>query len=534
MKKYIFKFLFASFLLLSIAGSVCFVRSEQTVYDWDFTREWNSYMYAGHLLKQDGFLRMVNVVIESIQSNTYNMIPVVPLLPAFILFGPERSVYIAAIVVVYGLGALVSFFSFFSIFLSKEEKNKPYVLLFLTLALFIPQSWLPILRGYPDIGGLIFIFLIWKFHFQSLPEQPYIPQRIFLLVCAAIFRRGYVIWVMSYLIVWLAQSIIEAIFVLKKQRLHGVYHSLLVAACTGCMYYILLYPLSAWSTQVNLSTLYAGYRATASNLLASWDIFRNFGGYVIVLASIGFYLGIKEGKSKILAILLVQTIITFILHRSVMDFNPHHLYLFIPLIASLMVIFWVVTVRLFCKNQKNLLMYLFLGIVVWIGNWLYVLSPAPQVTQYVYSNMKIFPLVRKDLGELKDLLDTLSIYFDEDPGDVYVLASSFTLNSSILQNYCSQLYDSQKVDRFCSRIRTTVDVDAESDMQIDLDSMKYIVIGNPIQYHMQPNYQQAIGIPATNMLRGEGVGKAYQKMTKEWILTGYDHNKVFVYLYKRK
>ena len=127
----------------------------------------------------------------------------------------------------------------------------------------------------------------------------------------------------------------------------------------------------------------------------------------------------------------------------------------------------------------------------------------------------MYPLVRNDIDVLDRLLDRLGDLNIQQPGDIYVLASSGTLNSNILQNRCRF---SPQGRFFCDRILVTHDVDKRDGFPRQFLHASYLVVASPTQYHLRPDDQRVIGILAREVMEANGIGASFRRLPEEFSL----------------
>lgn len=530
LKGLFFKLLFILALLLFFAGVIIFIKSENTVYYWDYAREWNFFKRSGLFLEQQGLLKFINYVIESVRQAQYNKLFVTPLLFFHKLFGPTRVSFVSAVTLVYGFGALASFGYFIYSFLSKSERKQLYLPLVLILSLFIPQFWLPIVRGYVGAGGLIFIFLIWSIHFRKTDSSDASYLKILLLVGLMLFRKYYVFWVISYLVTWFVESLVYLAYG-KEKKLWLITKVLLVTIFTGGVYYLSTYPMLRSFFSTDYKSIYSAYFQAGSYGQAFGLILKYFGSYLVLTSILGLLYMYKSRKSRLALFILAQAVLAFYFFRKVQDFGVHHYYLLIPTISCFLAFFWIELVkRTFIKRRWLITIVLLL----WIGNWWYTLKPFDQPGKSVFSNMIIEPL-RNDLSGLERVVDYLEIMWEEDPGYIYVLASSDTINRDILVGFCYRKYSESEKRSLCDRFLYSKEIDSRDGSEVNLDSARYVVVADPIQYHLSPEHQKVVGIPAAMLLEGRGLGKYYQRLPQSFTLNKKTkaERDVSVYVYKR-
>ena len=141
-------------------------------------------------------------LITSIRHDDYNLLPILPLMPFHFLFGGGRLPYILAIANLYAFPTILLFFFLFKTTFSPSSRKQSFLpyLSSLTLSL-LPQFWVPVLRGFPDVIGVLIITVVLLFYFRHpIEEQTFInllPVSL-LLVLMILMRRWYAFWVVSF------------------------------------------------------------------------------------------------------------------------------------------------------------------------------------------------------------------------------------------------------------------------------------------------------------------------------------------------
>src|SRR5690554_5038462 len=83
-----------------LAVALVYVANEQPVYVWDFKLYWNFFREYGEWFKHEPAAALYHSVQQT-RSADYHPLPIIPLLPAQILFGDGRATYIATVSILY-------------------------------------------------------------------------------------------------------------------------------------------------------------------------------------------------------------------------------------------------------------------------------------------------------------------------------------------------------------------------------------------------------------------------------------------------
>jgi hypothetical protein len=111
---------------------------------------------------------------------------------------------------------------------------------------------------------------------------------------------------------------------------------------------------------------------------------------------------------------------------------------------------------------------------------------------------------------------------------VYVLASSVQLNSDIVANGCH--YFEPGLASLEAKLLPTHHVDRRDGFPFQFFRAQYVVLTNPVGYHLAPENQRVIGLLAEELISGEHLGRSYKRLPFEFALDGGSK----AYIYKRE
>ena len=210
-------------LLLNLA-LFTYVRNEHTVYAWDYDGYWSICQRLEKLCNPAAPVKFVREVLRSIRYDDYTAEPVVPAAVA-IAFGKKlhllsfsRLTYIMANGNFYLVPALLLLIWLVSVLQNNEfsvniNAIRPAVWFAGGLmALLTPALWIPLLRGFPDGGGLLFCFLVMglfvRWHQKQRTKKDDVLTWLaiaILLVGLVYFRRWYLFWILWF---WIAAGML--------------------------------------------------------------------------------------------------------------------------------------------------------------------------------------------------------------------------------------------------------------------------------------------------------------------------------------
>lgn len=277
----------AVFACAVVLFAAWFVAHERWIYFWDWSHYWRKTIDLAGRLNHD-WLGAMRMVLRSVRHSVYGIAAVVPLAPATLLFGESRLVYILSIVVLYGLPA-VGVLAFFT----QRAFLRPVVASTLAIAACIvtigllPQLWLPVFLGLPDIVGCIVIPLVWWLVRGPVERASWsrIAGTGLALALLVLLRRWYAYWVVSLLVAlaidgaWRARG--GAATAAAWCRVAGLGT---VALATFLLF---TGSLGLRMLQTDYGDLYSAYRSADPLHTAAVGLVRDFGPFWLALAAGG-------------------------------------------------------------------------------------------------------------------------------------------------------------------------------------------------------------------------------------------------------
>jgi putative flippase GtrA len=519
---------FLGLAIFANAFAAYYVAHERYVYYWDLAYYWVCYRDITALLAQHP-IAVLDSLIGSVRTSDYSPLPVLPLVPLGWLFGTNRLPYILAITNVYLLpAALIMGFLVQRLFcLHPRSPRLPFLpfVLAATSILFLHVLWAAVLRGYPDVAGVVLIGFILLLHFgKPLAEQGLGTLVVtgVLLCLLVLLRRWYAYWVVAFfpaLAVAHALDLYQRHGIAWRQYLTASHNLIIIGLTFTLALFGLATPFALKAIQTDYSDIYSAYRFSSSWVDAAGLLSRVFGWveFVAGLGGLAWLVVCKETR-LVGSFLLIQLFIVFVLFVRTQDFGVQHHYLLIPSIAigiaAVVIGFWErIANGLWRAASVGLVLTTLLlsSITVFASG---AMGIADRFGSLLPS-LRFYPLVRNDIDVLENLLAHMEELQLEQPGEVYVLASSRVLNSAILQNTCKL---GPRLRFFCERILTTNDVDKRDGFPRQILRAQYLIIANPTQYHLRPEDQRVIGVLVREVVEGHGIGAAFQRLPGEFKL----------------
>ena len=202
----------------------------------------------------------------------------------------------------------------------------------------------------------------------------------------------------------------------------------------------------------------------------------------------------------------------FLLFTRVHILNSYKHYLLLP--SALLILWGGASLAFRHSSRRNMAVALSAGLLT--GSALTFASVfIPRTAQLLPVIQKklaprpLYPEQRPDLEEIQRLLTYLEA--QTRPGEtVYVLASSEVLNSSLLEHAPLSLgLPGPRSYQVCHSPGRDNDRGSFPRLLFEAD---YILVGDPVQTHLQKGTQNVVTVPAAQLLTGEGFGRAYLDM----------------------
>lgn len=536
-RRYLLAFIFSTIFINCF--TYLYVSNERFIYTWDFIHYHDFFNIIGTKFLISP-LHSVGTVLLSIFRMDYNFFPVSFLIPSYVLFGESRLTYILSLANVFLLPSvllLTYLINKITTYNNGKINHYLFFLNYLTILLFWPL-WVPLLRGYPAILGIIFICIILLIYLSNPLDQQSKLSLIsigVLLFLLSISRRWYNFWILSFFIFIILESISNLVlikfqdFTEFKKKLKNIFT---IGAVFSFLTLLFAASITLKIIKTEYSHIYSGF--DEPYLVKLRNFILHFGSIYILMSIAGVLFTLKRLAKlrKVVWFFLFQLIFIYITFTEIQAFNLHH---FLLLSVSI-----IVFITLFNKNILDILKKAYLRMfytasysMIVILLFFYVLTPKLNLLYY-YSSYRIlpktyYPLVRSDVDEVYEIVDTLQNLLINDPRSyIYILSSSNLFDDMVLTNAIK--LKKEKYPKLLSKLKNTSHVDKRDYFPFELLGANYILVSDPIQYHLYDTSEQSIiGIPARDFLENKGIGKFYTKLDYEFEL---DRN-VKIYIYKK-
>lgn len=507
----------ALWIVLANLFAGAYIAHEHYIYHWDQTVYWDKYRELGGLLcssPEDAFERL----LRSIRDEDYSDLAILPVAPLFCILGPSRTAFVLAIVNVLLIpSALLGAWLMTRILRTDDEFGRRFVFPSATLLfLLLHPVWAPLLEGgRPDILGVGILFALLMIYFaKPLAEQRSLALIWIGVLLAAAFltRRWYAYWAVAFFAAAFAAELLrqqgrDCCTHLKRTILALITIGLSAAAVVM----MVAAPRVVAIVGQNYADAYSAYKSTEHIAGAVHGLIWYFGKPLIIVAMLGLLvLALRRDRRHMAVFLALHGLLCFLLFLRVQDFNPHHYYLLLPSLFIGWAAFLLIPLSgspLPVRAAAAVVAALYL-----LTDLASVFIPQfhdrlPQGVQTWMPAVTTYPKVRSDYDQMEKLLATLDTLFYKDPGPIMVNASSHLLNGHLLHKFCIERAP-PALD--CNAIIYGGTVDTRDGFPCALLTSKYLVSTSPPQFHLQPVNQSVVGLPATDLVHGQGIATAFR------------------------
>ena len=530
--------LFLTVVLMIIAITSIYVSNEDTIYWWDFVGYQNAANNLTNLFRVS-LQRAIDDILGSL-SQQKNYLITLPLIPFIYIFGNQRIIYILSINLVYLLP--------FSLLLGAiaikliPVHSRWVFWSTVAIALLIPMSWSPNLRGYPDMGATLFILLGILFYLKNIRLTSWwqIPIIGFCLGISIVLRRHFAYSTIAFLGAISFQITLDYLTNFKFSKTSGkrilesaIKISLISLTC------FLTISIFAWgfiqnSLTENYRALYAAWSLSIPDIF--WRYCCFYGLVTLLLVAIGFFVGFlrKFLIPSTTIFLLLFGIFSLVEWLILLRYgNIHYSLHFTPIVVLGLTSFIWITIHTF-RGKTRLIIFSIAGIYL-IINLIFGLTPIGKFNNPLRplfaSNFS--PLIRSDYDQVLRLADYLS-KLAPNQELVYIAASSNHFNANIIRN-ANRIINPENWSNLRAISKPHIDTRDTYPLP-ELLEAQYVVIAHPFQkvlltdeQVLKPGQQDLVKFVYYAFIKNLPITEDFQKLPEEFILDGG----VTVSFYKR-
>jgi hypothetical protein len=513
--------LFAVTLVVLSAYAAYLVLVSRDLMIADFMTYRGIAMMVARLVDARNWLLLLGASVQSITQD-YSWAP--GLVPGVLLAVTEptsRAIYTFAILALYAAPAALALAVLardYARRVSPTRRSDAAMLPFGVAAVFVafPTAFAVAARGMPDVGGLVLVVcalrlaerlarLLTLRHGLDTRVKPMI-RRVALALALALyamfaFRRWYA-FAATGIVGMLA---LEIGSIALRRGASFRWRDATTAAALGALTLLALMSavLVDWAPNLgahDYAQAYAGYRKPP-------DVFlRELGDWVGLLPALAALAGAallwaRSRDKRLLRLTLGASAIATALFLRIQTPYIHHLDLIAPAIvapvaASLMV--------LFASAPRFALLGLTALAAITLTPLAVVLNPSGLAP---IAGLPRGP--RPDLDELKRLKDWVDERARPD-AKVCGLGSSYAFSGQLIAELWQLRPERGPVRRDLGVTMPDVDT-VDGPPTADLKNCAIVIVGDPVQTHLDPNYQQAVIVPSREMLTGQGIGAKFRR-----------------------
>lgn len=521
--------IFLTVVLIIIAITSIYVSNEDTIYWWDFVGYQNAANNLTNLFRVS-FQRAIDDINGSL-SQQKNYLITLPLIPFLYIFGNQRIVYILSINLIYLLP--------FSLLLGAiaikliPVHSRWVFWSTVAIALLIPISWSPSLRGYPDIGATLFILLGALFYLKNIRLTTWwqLPITGFCLGISIVLRRHFAYSVIAFIGAISCQIILDSLTNFKfsktsvKRLLEGAIKISLISLTCFLTISIFAWGFIQNSLTENYRTLYAAWSLSIPDIFWRYSCF--YGLITLLLVAIGFFVGVMR------KFLIPSTTIFLLLFGifSVAEWlillrygNIHYSLHLTPIVVLGLSSFIWITIHTF-RRKTRLIIFSIAGIYL-IINLIFGLTPIGKFNNPLRplfaSNFS--PLIRSDYNQVLQLTDYLN-KLAPNQELVYVAASSNQFNANIIRN-ANRIINPKNWSNLKAISKPHIDTRDTYPLP-ELLAAQYIVIAHPFQrvlltdeQVLKPGQQDLVRFVYDAFTQNLSISQDFQKLPEEFVLDG--------------
>lgn len=471
-------------------------------YYWKLTNQYNEKLFSNPTSWWLDFKNTINI-------SEYNPFFTVFLTP-FSFFGTRnRNLFIAGLVVTFLFPALCLTTYFANQSLKKSglilRKNQ-YITLLIVTFLFTP-FWIPTLRGYPDIFGLIpFSVATWFLYETKFESRQSILK--LLLISIAIYlpfliRKWYAIPLIAISIASLFFSLLRIFkFNLSKSKI--VYFFINYFSIGLLVIFLILFfqkDLAKIALETHYAEAYIAFQRGWS--IHAKDGLEHFGAIVILIPFFTLWF-LKEEKSFLssyTSYLLLSVILTTIFFTQIQGIDRQH---YLPIAYLLCEILLIFIGLLLNRTQYPIVS---ISLFIFISLWNFINSFSPTLgypSAFLLPEKHYPPLKLKDYEALSKLAQIIEKDIPEN-SHIAVFSADFEINSSTLENFLS--------DKRIQRFTPLSIIDERDGFILDPFFADYAVTTMPTRL-AAPEHQYGISIPANAIASEKNIGLAYTEIAR--------------------
>jgi hypothetical protein len=482
-------FLFLLLVVVVVTITSLYILKEQYYYFWDYANYFQQTNDLVIQLKKSPLEAAVTFLLSLFDD--YTQLPLIPVLPFRLLLGPSRLGFILSL----ALAHIIPFCLTMGAIATQVIPAKPRTIFWLTAfaTLLMPPVWIPVFRGFPDIGGATLLMLATLVYWRdiNLEHRRQIKHVAIFLALAVLFRRHFIYEVRVFLISIVTDNILSSIPRLRnnfRETWPHLRHLFWRVGQIALLFAIFTFIVLIKALFINYRVLYASYEMSSGENFLYYG--QTYGWVLWGLALLGFIWGCFERslfqpKLRFIALFGTLSVLQwlFFARQVSIQYTTH----FLPfVILGICLLGWITWLK-----QRLFLRILLLGLQPFLltFNIAVGLDFAGKIKfpiQSIFAKREP-PLFREDYQVVAKLVDYLR-HLSHPDQQFYIAASSYTLNYSVVT-----VAEQQRFGQPMVSIARTTNIDSRDFYPLNsLLKSHYVVVANPFQHHLAPQEQRLV------------------------------------------
>lgn len=425
--------LVCAFQMLFISN---FIHSERDIKTYDSTVYWIKDIQVSEQM-YGNIRETLKTVFNTIETQEYNNLASVFAVPIIFYWGNSFLKFICSNYLFFYLPFCLSLALYVMRLTKKEsEKGNVFILSFLISTFSVILFW-PLINGFLDSIGLFIISLLLHVTYDWDYQQVDIKKIIFLsgLSLLLLFsRRWYAFFIVGFYSAFGVEFVIEQINRKKisMEQLKNFIINMVMIAGLSSLIILIFFPGLFGLFFKNYGDAYSYYKSRTA-FEEIWYYIKELGIINTLLCFVGLVLGIrdelhKKGR-KLILFLMVCSIVTFVLYENVQNMAEHQRYLMLPMLL-ISESYLVVKV---CERKKSILINAIILAVCFINFLVAFAQFDINDKQYLFTQMRRYPIVRNDFDEINQIVDVLMTETEDSNKKIYIAVDSSLFSQELLK-----------------------------------------------------------------------------------------------------
>ncbi len=507
-------------VVVVVAVTCAYVSAERTFYFWDQAAYQDIAAQTAAAFRQSTGSGFVSLQ-ESFRGD-YNALFAIPIVPWLLTFGTSRVAFELSLALCYLVPLPLAIGALAARLVPTRARAAFWVAAW--VALLVPMTWVPTLRGYPDSGAaaLMVVATLVFLEDDRLRKPRTLAVVGGLLGLAVVFRRHFAYAVLSFLLAIVAHAALDALLsgrdrrdpsrfvalVLRVVLVGAVALGLAAAIAPGFVRRMLEY---------DFPTLYRSYEQPLGVLTTYFA--RCYGWVTVLLAGAGYAVASRSplvDRRRASFVLLFAGSCWTLWCLFVRQVGEHYTLHFTPaIVLGLVLLLLAPSGRLAGLQPSAVVLVLGASVAnLALGLW----GPETHVPQSLEPLVvgQWTPLVREDYAELVDLVHDLRAKAVASPG-IFLVASSACLNSGIVRAADRDLPGATGA----LELMPFPAVDSQGYYPLkELLEARHVVLARPFQAHLAQREQVILRTVYDTFAAGFGIARDFSLLPREFKLDG--------------